>query len=65
MHRLQKFSAVHAPFHNHFNQERHRINRKDYEAQRSAALAAWRAVMRSPQGGFGILMTNRDALQLD
>ena len=45
MHTLQKFSSVHASVHNHFNQERHLISRQDYKAQRSAALAEWRAVM--------------------
>ena len=45
MHTLQKFSAVHAWAHNHFNQERHLISRQDYKAQRSAALAEWRIVM--------------------
>ena len=44
MHTLQKFSAVHASVHNHFNQKRHLISRHDYKAQRSAALAEWRAV---------------------
>ena len=45
MHKLQKFSSVHPPVHNHFNQERHLISRQDYKAQRSAAFAEWRAVM--------------------
>ena len=36
---LQKFSAVHAAFHNHFNQDRHLISRDDYKDRRSAALA--------------------------
>ena len=45
MHTLQKFSSVHASVHNHFNQERHLISRQLYKAQRSAALAEWRAVM--------------------
>ena len=45
MHTLQKFRSVHASVHNHFNQERHLINRQDYKAQRSAALAEWRSVM--------------------
>ena len=44
MHTVQKFSSVHASVHNHFNQERHLISRHDYKAQRSAALAEWRAV---------------------
>ena len=38
---LQKFASVHANVHNHFNQERHLINRKPYKERRSAALAAW------------------------
>jgi putative transposase len=42
---LQKFSAVHASVHNHFNQERHLISRDLYRERRSAALAEWRAVM--------------------
>ena len=50
---LQKFSSVHAAFHNLFNQDRHLISRDRYKAQRSAALAEWRAVnrrRRSPSG---------------
>ncbi|WP_366927747.1 DDE-type integrase/transposase/recombinase, partial [Brevundimonas sp.] len=39
---LQKFSSVHAAFHNHFNQDRHLISRETYKAQRSAALAEWK-----------------------
>ena len=42
---LQKFSSVHAAFHNHFNQERHLVSREHYKAQRSAALAEWKALM--------------------
>jgi putative transposase len=42
---LQKFSSVHASFHNLFNQERHLISRQDYRERRSAALAEWRSVM--------------------
>ncbi len=38
---LQKFSSVHAAFHNHFNQERHLVSRDDYKARRSAAMAEW------------------------
>ena len=41
---LQKFSAVHAAFHNHFNRDRHLISRGNYKIQRSAALAEWRAL---------------------
>ncbi|WP_375782293.1 DDE-type integrase/transposase/recombinase [Brevundimonas halotolerans] len=41
---LQKFSSVHAAFHNHFNQDRHLISRDDYKARRSAALAEWKTL---------------------
>ena len=41
---LQKFSSVHADFHNHFNQDRHLISRDDYKARRSAALAEWKTL---------------------
>ena len=41
---LQKFSSVHAAFHNHFNQHRHLISRETYKAQRSAALAEWKTL---------------------
>jgi len=38
---LQKFASVHASFHNHFNSERHLIDRQTYKERRSAALAEW------------------------
>jgi len=39
---LQKFAAVHASIHNHFNLDRH-LNRRDvFKKNRSAALAEWR-----------------------
>ena len=36
---LQKFASVHANVHNHFNQERHLVDRKTYKERRSSALA--------------------------
>ena len=42
---LQKFASVHANVHNHFNQERHLVNRETYKARRSAALAEWQSLM--------------------
>ena len=42
---LQKFSSVHAQVHNHFNQERHLIDRQTYKQRRSAALAEWQMVV--------------------
>ncbi|MBW0145696.1 IS6 family transposase [Sphingomicrobium clamense] len=42
---LQKFASVHANVHNHFNTERHLIDRTTYKQRRSAALAEWRQLM--------------------
>lgn len=42
---LQKFSSVHAQVHNHFNSERHLVDRQTYKLRRSAALAEWQLVM--------------------
>ncbi|MEO0420439.1 MAG: IS6 family transposase [Pseudomonadota bacterium] len=42
---LQKFASVHANVHNHFNSERHLIDRQTYKANRSAALAEWQSLM--------------------
>ncbi len=39
---LQKFAAIHASIHNHFNQERHLYNRHYLKLNRSAALDEWR-----------------------
>ncbi len=39
---LQKFAAVHASIHNHFNQDRHLNCRDIFKQYRSAALAEWR-----------------------
>jgi putative transposase len=39
---LQKFAAVHASIHNHFNHDRH-LNRRDiFKPNRSSAMAEWR-----------------------
>jgi putative transposase len=38
---LQKFASVHANVHNHFNLERHLVDRQTYKERRSAALAEW------------------------
>ena len=42
---LQKFASVHASMHNHFNSERHLVDRKTYKLRRSAALAEWQCLM--------------------
>lgn len=42
---LQKFASVHASLHNHFNQERHLVDRKTYKDRRSVALAEWQILV--------------------
>ena len=42
---LQKFASVHASFANHFNSERHLVDRKTYKQRRSAALAEWQNLL--------------------
>ena len=42
MRNLQKFVAVHASVHNHFNQERHLYSRTNFKTNRTAALTEWR-----------------------
>lgn len=39
---LQKFSSIHASIHNHFNLERHSVDRPKFKSRRSAALTDWR-----------------------
>jgi len=39
---LQKFAAVHASIHNHFNLDRHLNSRETFKQDRSAALTEWR-----------------------
>ena len=41
---LQKFASVHANVHNHFNSQRHLVDRTTYKALRSAALAEWQSL---------------------
>lgn len=38
---LQKFASVHASLQNHFNSERHLVDRETFKARRSAALYEW------------------------
>ena len=42
---LLKFVSVHAAIHNHFNHERHLVNREIYKQRRPADLAEWRTVI--------------------
>ena len=37
----QKFASIHASFSNHFNQERHLVDRQSFKARRAATLAEW------------------------
>ena len=41
MQTLQKFASVHANIQNHFNHERHLVDRQTYKTCRSVALAEW------------------------
>ncbi len=41
---LQKFASVHASLHNHFDLERHLIDRSTCEERRSAALVEWQSL---------------------
>lgn len=41
---LQKFVSVHASFHNHFNAERHLVDRQTFKLRRLAALAEWQSL---------------------
>ncbi|KPL66751.1 transposase [Erythrobacter sp. SG61-1L] len=42
---LQKFASVQASLHNHFNSERHLVDRQTYKIRRSAALAEWQSLL--------------------
>ncbi len=41
MRSLQKFASVHASISNHFQAQRHLVDRQTYRERRSAALAEW------------------------
>lgn len=41
---LQKFASIYANVHNHFNAQRHLVDRTTYKLHRSAALAEWQAL---------------------
>jgi putative transposase len=45
MRTLQKFAAVHASVHNHFNHERALSSRQNFKANHAAALAEWRGLL--------------------
>ncbi len=41
---LQKFASVRANVHNHFNLERHIVDRQTFKGRRSAALVEWQSL---------------------
>lgn len=44
---LQKFASVHAFLHDHFNSERHFVDRQTFKQRRSAGRAEWQKVAAS------------------
>ena len=44
MQSLQEFASVHANIRNHFNLERHIVDRKTFRERRAAAFAEWRQI---------------------
>ena len=44
MKKLQKFVSVHASIHNHFNSERHLVDRQTFKLRRSAAMVEWQSL---------------------
>ncbi len=42
---LQKFASIHAQYYNHFNGERHLINRQTFKKFRSEAFTEWRSLV--------------------
>ena len=42
---LQKFASLHANIHNHFNSQRHLVDRQTYKTARSAALTEWQTLV--------------------
>jgi len=57
---LRKFASVHGQVHNHFNQERHIVDRQSYKVRRSEAFSEWRSVMAQRRLGLGDLRAGGD-----
>jgi putative transposase len=53
---LQEFASVHANVHNHFNLERHLVDRQTYKERRSAALAEW-----GQAASYAVVLKERNA----
>jgi len=62
---LQKFASVHANVHNHFNQERHLIDKQTFKNRRSAALAEWQSLVAYGHVGLSLFAPSGDELPLD
>ena len=45
MSNLQKFAAIHASVHNHFNHQRNIERRPRFKSLRNAALSEWRGLL--------------------
>ena len=42
---LQKFTSIHSQIYNHFNGERHLVNRQQFKEFRSEAYSGWRLLI--------------------
>ena len=62
---LQKFASVHANVHNHFNSERHLIDRQTFKARRSAALAESQTLIAWKVDGAGRGRSGGERFALD
>jgi len=62
---LQKFASVHASFHNHFNSERHLVDRQTYKLRRSVALGEWQSLAARRLASLGFSTPSGDELRLD
>ena len=62
---LQKSASVQANVHNHFNQERHRVDRQTYKERRPAALAGWQSLMAKAPALKARAPPTGDELRLD
>ena len=65
MRTLQKFASVHANVHNHFNHERHLVDRQTYKQRSSTALAEWQALASIVGADEGRGASYRDDFALD
>ena len=62
---LQMFASVHANLHNHFNLERHLVDRETYKTRRAAALAEWQSLVARGLRDRATATSIGDELRLD